>query len=124
MIVRGLEPETSTPQMVIGKFLDAWASRDWKAMEECSQVSWMNIIPEPREMLKAMFSFKPLSIDVEEKSLLNNVTFAAVLRIRYLIARGVEKECQLQVRVICEDGPMLPSPKGTWGVNPTTMALS
>ena len=82
MIVKGLEPETSTPQEVIGKFLDAWAFRDWKAMEECSQISWMNIIPEPREMLKAMFSYKPLSIEVGEKSLLNNVTFAAMLKIR------------------------------------------
>lgn len=124
MIVKGLEPDTSTPQMVIGQFLDAWASRDWKKMEECSQISWMNIIPDPREMLKAMFSYKPLSIEVTEKALLNNVTFAAMLKIRYLIARSVEKECVLQVRVLCEEGPMLPSAKGTWGVNPTTMVLS
>ena len=124
MIVRGLEPDTSTPQMVIGQFLDAWAARDWKTMEECSQLSWVEIIPDSREMLKAMFAYKPLSIDVGEKALLNNVTFAAMLKIRYLIARGVEKECELQVRVLCEEEPMLSSPKGTWGVNPVTMVLS
>ncbi len=124
MIIKGLDPNANTPELVIGKFLNAWKARDWKTMEECSQLSWIEVVPDSREMLEAMFSYKPLSIEVGEKALLNNVTFMAMLKIRYLIARSVEKECVLQVRVICEDGPMLPSPKGTWGVNPTTMVLS
>jgi len=124
MIIKGLDPNANTPEMVIGEFLDAWEKRDWKKMGDYSQLSWINVVPDSLEMLESMFSFKPISVEVGEKSLLNNVTFAAMLKIKYLIARGVRKECETQVRVLCEAEPMLPSAKGTWGVNPVTMVLS
>ncbi|GAH75273.1 unnamed protein product [marine sediment metagenome] len=109
-----------TPERKMAEFFKAWKEADWEAMVKATQISWIEAMPKAKEMLKAMFQFKLINAEVAESRMLNNVAFAAMVKIDYQIARGVVKTMESDVRVICEKEPMLPAPDGEWGVNPNS----
>ena len=109
-----------TPKRKLAEFFRAWKDGDWEDMVKASQISWIEAMPKAREMLKAMYSFKLFNADIIESRMLNNVAFAAIVKVDYQIARGVVKSMESDARVICEKEPMLPSPNGEWGVNPNS----
>lgn len=109
-----------TPERKLAEFYEAWKAMDWEAMVKVCQISWIESMPKAREMLKAMFQFRLVDAELVESRMPNNVAFAAMMKVKYLIARGVVKDMECDVRVICEKEPMLPAPDGEWGVNPNS----
>jgi len=101
-----------TPERKLAEFYKAWKEADWEAMVKVCQISWIEVRTNRREMLKAMFQFTLINAELVESRMLNNVAFAAMVKVQYLIARGVAKEMECDVRVICEKEPMLPAPDG------------
>ena len=113
--------EPGHPELVLKEYLEKWAERDWKAMVELAQISWVGAMPDPEEMIKAMYGFKPIEAVLIKWAMLSDVAYAAIVNLNYTIARGVATEAQFDARVICEKGYLVPSPDGTWGVNPTSI---
>ncbi|GAH62633.1 unnamed protein product [marine sediment metagenome] len=111
-----------TPERKLAEFYKAWKETDWETMVKVTQISWIEAMPKAKEMLKAMFQFKLINAELVESRMLNNVAFAAMVKVQYLIARGVVKDMECDARVICEKEPMLPAPDGEWGVNPQSTA--
>lgn len=112
--------EEGTPERKLAEFYSAWKEKDWEAFGNSVQLSWIESMPKARDLLKKMFSFPLISAEIEESRALNNVVFAAMVKVEYFIARGVTKSITCDVRVICEKEPMLPAPDGEWGVNPNS----
>lgn len=113
--------EEGTPQAALMGFMQAWRNADYDAMVKHTQLSWKASVPSVQSMLKAMFCFKPTLIRVNETRFLSDVSFEADMNICYEIARGVEKSLPVKAMVIRESAPLVPSPDGTWGVNPPSV---
>lgn len=109
------------PRAVLKRFLEEWEKRDWAGMAKDTQKSWVLAMPDPEEMLKAVFSYKPIEATLVREAMLSNVAYACILNVRYLVARGVSADVQFDVRVICEIDKLMPSPDGDWGVNPVSL---
>ena len=116
------------PDEVLKGFISAWRQRHWKDMVKFAQKSWVYLMEnngsDPAEQMKSAFMYRPVDIEVLDAELKNNVVFAAKLKIKFLIARGVEKETEVEVRLISEKEPMVPAPNGDWGVVPATIMVS
>lgn len=115
--------EEGTPQRKLAEFYVAWKEMDWEALVRAAQTSWVESMPKSKELLKAMFQFKLTNAEIIEMKMLNNVAFAAMVKVEYLIARGVAKNMVSNARVICEKEAMLPAPDGEWGVNPNSVQV-
>ncbi len=118
-------PDDRVPLRKIVQFFMYWETRNWKKMRDVIQISWVDKIDQfgLRENLMAMFNTKPVEIEVVTHRFINNVVFDAEVKIKHQIARGVVKEESRHARVICEILPMVPSPDGSWGINPTSVLV-
>lgn len=111
-----------TPEWKLAQFYEAWKNGDWEAMMRTMQISWTEAMPKAKKILKEIFQFKLVDAELVESRMLNNVAFSAIVKVQYLLARGMVKNMECDVRVICEKEPMLPAPDGEWGVNPQSAA--
>jgi len=111
-----------TPERKLAQFYEAWKNGDWEAMVRATQISWIEAMPKAKEMLKEIFQFKLVDTELVESRMLNNVAFSAMVKVQYMLKRGMVKSMECDVRVICEKEPMLPAPDGEWGVNPQSAA--
>jgi len=109
------------PRAVLKRYLEKWEKRKWAGMVKDTQKSWVLAMPDPEEMLKAIFSYKPVAAKLVREAMISNVAYAAILDVKYQIARGVTADVQFDARVICEIDQLMPSPDGDWGVNPPSL---
>jgi len=107
-----------TPQFALVSFLENWKQAKYDEMLKYTQATWRETVPSAGEILKRMFAFKPQMIIVRAQRQLSPIVYEADIQVRFYIAREVVKENQVTVRVLKEEGPLAPSEKGTWGVNP------
>lgn len=107
-----------TPQYAMISFIENWKLAKYDEMLKYTQATWRHTVPSPGEILKRMFAFRPIMIVVKAQRQLSPIVYEADLQVRFYIAREVVKENQVTVRVLKEEGPLAPSEKGTWGVNP------
>jgi hypothetical protein len=112
--------EMSEAMSCIISFMEAWKNMDYEKMASLCQLSWYATVPGPVELLKAMFVFKPLRLEVIEGKLLSDIVYSIEGVMHYEIARGVTKKMKITGRVIREKAPLEPAPDGKWGVNPIT----
>jgi len=117
-----LFPATS-PEAAVYRFLEAWTAKDWCAMLENAQKSWVLAQDTPLEALKAILSYNLKDYKVLGSDQLNSVVNAITVILTIGIARGVTKNKTVTIRTISEIQPLLPSPDGEWGVNPITVAM-
>jgi hypothetical protein len=113
-------PETD-PRYALFMFMGAWRRGDYDEMLRWTQQTWKQSVPSPRIVLRSMFVYKPTMIELAGTKLLSEVAFEASLNITYEIARGVDKVMPVKATVVKETSEMVPSPDGTWGVNPTSV---
>ncbi len=118
-------PEDRIPLRMIVQFFMFWQGRKWAKMRDVIQISWVDKIDEfgLTDNLKAMFSTKPVEVELLSHRFVNNVVFDAQVKIKHQIARKVFREEVRYARVICEAGPMMPSPEGSWGLNPNSIQI-
>jgi hypothetical protein len=94
-------------------------------MAQHLQLSWIENMQHGGvdliEALRSLFQNRLVEYEVIAASYLNNVVYAAHLRVKIAIARNVYRNMDVLGRVICEDAPLMPSPSGTWGVNPNSL---
>jgi len=121
---KGVVFAEGSPQRALVEFIKAWAEADFDGMLAQTQLTWRATVPSPKELLKAMFRFKPVRVRVLEESLKNDVVYEAEVSVEFFLARSVIKANTLTAKVICEKEPLFPSADGTWGVNPVTMMVS
>lgn len=124
---KSLTKDQREPADVLEDFVQAWADRDFVTMIAKSQISWIDLIERSYESvvekLDSMFNAKPIKIRFVEHEFVSNVAFRVVTVVTVQIARGIEKSLSRDVRVICEEGPLNPSPEGKWGVNPQSIQV-
>ncbi len=118
-------PEDRIPLKMIVQFFMLWRDSKWDKMRDVIQISWVDMIDEfgLTENLKAMFSTKPVEVELLSHRFVNNVVFDAEVKIKHQIARKVFREEVRRARVICEAKPMTPSPDGCWGLNPNSIQV-
>ena len=116
-------PEKS-PEWTLAKFLEAWKKRNWTMMARYCQLSWIAVLPyEPEKQLLARFRDKLLTAKILKTEKISEVTRDISVEIYYKEI-NVKRRIRRKARLICELAPMQPSPKGTYGVNPTSMIRS
>jgi ketosteroid isomerase-like protein len=111
------------PYDVLVDYFDAWKEKDWKRMMDCCQFSWIDTFADPLEELMARHSFKLIEAKIENITPVNPVVVTGLVKIKYSLARGVNREVEVYPRLICERGPLFPDPYGKWGICPTSMVL-
>ena len=106
------------------------------------QLSWINrplihpVIPaldkarvykqstdDVEKVLFSQFRHKLLSAKILKTDKISDVTCDISVEIYYKDI-NIKKRIRRKARLICELGPMQPSPDGTWGINPTSMIRS
>jgi len=112
-------PEKS-PEWVLAKFLGAWEKRNWKAMLKYCQISWRTMRTDMEKSLFSQFRHKLLSAKILKTEKISDVTTDISVEIYYKDI-NIKRRIRRKARLICELGPMQPSPGGTYGVNPTSM---
>ena len=109
--------KADSPEWVMAKFFDCWKRRAWKQMADYIQLSWLDAMPDPSKMLKSHFNVKLLDVNFIQVNARTGVVT------EFLIELDVSEKAVHKIRLICETAPMRPSPKGKWGVNPTSIVL-
>ncbi len=115
IVIRDYKP--NSPEWVMANFFDCWKRRAWVQMADYIQLSWLNAMPASIKMLKSHFNVKLLDANLIQVNARTGVVT------EFLIEVDVPKKAVIKVRLICETAPMRPSPKGKWGVNPTSIVL-
>ena len=113
------------PRETLINYLEAWKATNWAQMAQYLQLSWaeqmaLNQVPVI-EALQVIYQNRLIEYEFIAGSDLNNVVYAAHIRIKIGIARNVTQTMDVLGRVICEEAPLLPSPEGQWGVNPNSL---
>jgi hypothetical protein len=138
---------TNTPEWALGKWLTAWQARDWSAMAEHSQKTWVGKQQDPAAMLEAMFNHSDLTaaemgrverhktdLQAMKQGKDGEAPFAALLNkpdggvcinaevtVKITLVYGENNEqVTIKPRLLCERGPYEPDPTGDWGVNPVS----
>ena len=122
----------------VKEFMDAWKSEDWQTAATLTQLTWNdfynkkgvlkkilqenNIADTPVETLQNYLSpFKLVNYHIMSYSKITSVICDVSTEIEIKMQTDNIEHYTVVIRLICEDGPMKPSPTGTWGVNPLSL---
>lgn len=123
-------------------FMEAWKNENWGEAARVTQLTWQHskvqadLIKQalsnekiagfgnPAEALKNLlipFIPKLLKYEIKGHKSISKVTKGIKVNIEYESADKTIQHKMLTARLICEEAPMIPSPKGKWGVNPISL---
>jgi len=127
---------------VLEAFMEAWKSENWEDAVKATQITWKKSkvpdsfikqllfggkkkrIPDPAGALKNLLVPsipKLLKYEIKGHKNISAVTKDVKVDIEYKSDDEVIRHRTLVARLICEEASMVPSPKGTWGVNPISL---
>ena len=123
-------------------FMEAWKNEKWEEAVKTTQLTWQHSkvhadfikqalgnekitgFGNPAEALKNLlvpFIPKLLKYVIKGHKTISNVTKDIKIDIEYEHLDKTIRHKSLVARLICEEAPMIPSPKGKWGVNPVSL---
>lgn len=123
-------------------FMEAWKDEKWEEAVKTTQLTWQHSkvhadfikqalgnekiagFGNPAEALKNLLVPsvpKLLKYEIKGHKSISKVTKDVKVNIEYESANKAIQHKTLVARLICEEAPMIPSPKGKWGVNPISL---
>lgn len=109
-----------SPEWVLAKFFEAWKNRAWKQMIDYIRSSWIGVVADPYNALKAYFNPELIDARLIQASGRTPAVTEYLIEIEYRDVRVIPKKVVSKIRLYSE---MTSLQETVWGVDPATIIL-
>ena len=109
---------------VLESYMEAWKAGNFAEMVEYTQLTWRGYQKDPERALQMFHLSITEKLEYYERKTAKSISPVSKdvkVYVEYHTPRGEPVKRTLVARVICEKAPLVPSERGTWGVNPISL---